>query len=53
MNGLRNSVSLQIQRAISEAIDEQVLPQIQASPRCVPDKFHKKGMERPERVTGI
>ena len=31
MNGLMNSVTLQIQRAISEATNEQVLPQIQAS----------------------
>ena len=30
-NGLMNSVSLQIQRAVTEAINEHVLPQIQAS----------------------
>ena len=31
MNGLMNSVSLQIQRAIIEAINEQVLHQLQTS----------------------
>ena len=31
MNGFLNSVSLLIQRAISEAINEQAFPQIQAS----------------------
>ena len=33
MNELMNSVTLQKQRAISEAISEQVLPQFQASLR--------------------
>ena len=33
MNGLLDNVNVQIQRAISEAINEQVLPQLQASLR--------------------
>ena len=34
-NGLKNSVSMQIQRAMNEAINEKVLPQLQASLKAV------------------
>ena len=43
MNGLMNSVSLQIQRAISEVINEQVLPQIQVSLRSGSGQMPQKG----------
>ena len=56
MNGLINSVSLQIQKAISEAFNEQVLPPIQASLRSgsgkMPQKGWNVGIERPEYRTG-
>ena len=42
MNGLMNSVSIQIQRAISEAINVQVLPQVQASLCLISGKCHKR-----------
>ena len=52
MNGLINSVTLQIQRAISEAINEQVLPQNQASLMSGSGQMPPKGWnfptERPE-----
>ena len=41
MKGLTNSVSLQIKRAIHEAIDEQVLPQNQAYLRSSSGKCPK------------
>ena len=43
MNGLLKNVSVQIQRAISEAINEQVLPQIQASLRTGSGRTTQKG----------
>ena len=53
MNELMSSVSSQIQRAVSRAINEQVLPHIQASPRSrsgqMPQKEWNVPTERPER----
>ena len=47
-----SSVSSQVQRAISEAINEQVLPQFQDSPRPdsgqMPQKVWNDPTERPE-----
>ena len=42
MNDLMSSLSSQIQMAMSEAINEQVLPQIQASPRFGSGKCPKR-----------
>ena len=48
MDVLMISVSIQIQRALSEAINEQVLPQIQARLGPISDKSHKSdGTSRP------
>ena len=53
MNILMSSVNLQIQRAISEAVNEEVLPQIQSSLRSVNGQPHQRRWnlpdERPER----
>ena len=43
MNDLMSSVSPQIQRAISEANNEQVLPQIEATPRSGQGQMPRKG----------
>ena len=52
MNGLMNSVSLQVQRVISEAINDQVLPQIRLSLRSgsgqMPQKEWNVPVKRPE-----
>ena len=47
MNGLMNSVSLLIQRAINEGMSEQVLLQIQASLRYVNGQLPQKGWNVP------
>ena len=47
MNGLMTSVSVQIQRAIHEAINEQVLPQTQASLRSVNGQPPQRGWNLP------
>ena len=53
MNSLMNSVSLQIQRIINEAINEPVLPELQAYLRSVNRQPPHRGWnllgERPER----
>ena len=52
MNDLMSSVSTQIQRAINEAMNEQVLPQIQATlrfgPGQVPNRRSEVQARRPE-----
>ena len=48
MNDLMCSVVSQIQRAISEAINEQVLPQILATPRLGQKQVPRKGWKIPE-----
>ena len=47
MNGLMNRVSVQIQKAISGAINEQMLPQIQASLRSGSGQMPQKGWNVP------
>ena len=53
MNGLMNSVSLQIQKAKKEAINEQVLPQVRVALRSVNGQQSHRGRnfrgERPQR----
>ena len=50
MNGLMDSFNLQIQRATNEAIDEHVLPQIQASRRTLNEQTtEREGNVRRER----
>ena len=53
MDELMSSAGIQIQRAISEAINEQVLPQFQASLKANSGQMTQKGQsvppERPER----
>ena len=54
MDEMMNSVSVQIQRAISDAISTQVLPQIQNVMKAIPGHGTRKGWdvpaERPELV---
>ena len=55
MDEIMNSVSVQIQRAIIDAINNQVLPQIQNALRAGSGTVTQKGgnvsVERPERIT--
>ena len=47
MNDIMSSVSSKLQRAISEAINEQVLPPIQATLRSGQGQVPSRGWEAP------